>query len=119
MFKRCPNCGFEWSSRDDFLSDPRLRVIGYQVNFQSLDAGIFLFNHKCNGTLAIPLEQFKDLYDGPIFTERATGSDDCPGFCLYEDRLEPCPARCECAYVREILQIVREWPKAMQVLQEL
>ena len=92
-------------------------AIGYQVNFKSLDAGIFLFNHRCKGTLAIPAEQFRDLYKGPIFKERATGSDDCPGHCLHEDQLDPCPVRCECAYVREILQIIRRWPKPVEAVQ--
>jgi hypothetical protein len=25
--------------------------------------------------------------------------------------VEPCPSQCECAYIREILQIIRNWPK--------
>jgi hypothetical protein len=43
--------------------------------------------------------------------ERKTGTEECPGYCLHQDELQPCPARCECAYVREIIQIIRNWPK--------
>ncbi len=111
MFKRCPKCFFKWPQRFDFLSDPSLEVLGYQVNFGNLTAGIFLFNHDCFGTLAVPAGAFKDLCHGPIFKERATGSRECPGNCLREDDLAPCPTRCECAYVREILQVVKKWPK--------
>lgn len=111
MFKCCPKCHFEWPRRDDFLHDPELKVIGYQVNFKNLAAGIFLFNHSCFGTLAIRAEDFLDLYHGPIFKERATGGPECPGHCLHEDDLAPCPSHCECAYVREILQLIRKWPK--------
>ena len=111
MFKRCPNCGFEWQRRDDFLEDPGLRLLGYQVNFKELTAGIFLFNHSCKGTLAIHAGDFRDLYSGQVFAERATGTDQCPGHCLYEDHLDLCPAHCECAFVRQILEIVRTWPK--------
>lgn len=93
----------------DFLNDPGLKPIGYQANFEALTAGIFLFNHDCYGTLAIPAGEFGDLYAGPIFKERATGSRECPGYCLHEDELAPCPARCECAYVREILQLITAW----------
>jgi hypothetical protein len=116
MFKKCPKCSFQWDRRLDFLQDPRLEPIGYQVNFKSLAAGIFLFNHDCKGTLAIPAREFQDLYHGPIFKDRATGSPECTEKCLHQGDLTPCPAQCECAFVREILQVVRNWPKKTELL---
>ncbi len=113
MFKQCPSCCFEWPRRVDFLRDPNLRLIGYQANFNVLAAGIFLFNHDCNGTLAVPAENFMDLYHGPIFKERASEGPQCPGHCLHQEDLSTCPARCECNYVREILQVIRQWPKTV------
>lgn len=110
-FKQCTNCSTRWSSRPRFLADPDIEIIGYQVHFKRLEAGLFLFNHSCKGTFSIRAKEFRDLYTGPVFTERATGGDDCPGYCLRKDELRSCPALCECAYVREILQIVVEWPK--------
>ncbi len=112
VMKRCPCCGYVWETRDAFLSDPRLAVAGYQVNFDDLSLGFFLFSHlACGSTIALPARLFRDLYDGPIYETRATGTDECPEYCLYELELGACLARCECAYVREILQIVRHWPK--------
>ena len=107
VFKKCTVCGFQWASRDDFLRDPGIELIGYQVNFEELKEGFFLFNHTCKGTLALMANEFCDLYDGPIFKERATGSESCPGYCLHKNELQPCPALCECAYVREIIQIIK------------
>jgi len=69
---------------------------------------IFLFNHSCKGTLGLEVSAFEDLYDGPIFQGRATGSDDCPGYCPHEDSLDPCLVKCECAFVREIIQILKK-----------
>jgi hypothetical protein len=57
------------------------------------------------------VEKFADLHDGPVYQTRKTGTRDCPQYCLHKDELAPCPARCECAFVREILQRVRGWPK--------
>jgi hypothetical protein len=51
------------------------------------------------------------LYDGPVFEERHVGDDLCPGQCLHQSNLRRCPVHCECAYVREVLHIVHEWPK--------
>lgn len=101
-------------SRAQFLEDSQIVLIGYQVDFQTLKAGLFLFNHHregCFSTLSIRAEQFMDLYQGPIFQERKTGTSECLGYCLHREELGPCPAQCECAFVREVLQIVLHWPK--------
>lgn len=110
-FKKCPMCGFAWGTRSVFLSDPRVTLIGYQACFTDLTAGYFLFNHSCEGTLAVVVEEFVDLYSGPVYKERATGTAACPQYCLHQDELARCPAQCECAFVREIIQRVRGWDK--------
>ena len=109
-FKTCPKCGFAWPTREGFLNDPDLELIGYQVNFEELTLGYFLFNHSCKDTLSVPANAFWDFYKGHVFIDRATGSDQCPGYCLHQDVLDPCPAQCECAFVREIIQIIKAWP---------
>ena len=112
IFKECTCCKSPWYSREEFLGDSKLDFIGYQVNFANLELGYFLFNHlTCQSTIAVHAGLFKDLYNGPIFSERKTGSESCPGYCLDRDVLEPCQAQCECAYIREIIQIVRNWPR--------
>jgi hypothetical protein len=110
-FKACKICGTTWCARDDFLTDPDIVIVGYQVHFDALTEGIFLFNHSCNGTLSVMAGELRDLYKGPVFQNRATGSEECPGYCLYEKELDPCPAECECAFVREIVQVIKKWPK--------
>jgi hypothetical protein len=111
-FKTCPCCPQTWPTREAFLADPRLELIGYQVNFEKLELGLLLFNHAaCRSTLAVHARFFRDMYGGPVFAERKTGAAECPRFCLRTDELGACAARCECAYIREILQIIRGWPK--------
>jgi hypothetical protein len=112
VFKKCTCCDYPWQSREEFLTDTQLVFVGYQVNFSNLELGFFLFNHTaCQSTIAVPAGNFKDLYDGPIFAERKTNSENCPGYCGERDAFGPCEQECECAYVREIIQIVRQWPK--------
>ena len=113
-YRKCNNCGHVWPTREAFLTDPALVLIGYQASFQYLAAGFFLFNHEredCRTTLAVPAGDFFDLYAGPLFEERLAGSKECPAYCLQQNELARCPARCECAFVREVLQIVKDWPK--------
>lgn len=112
IFKQCTCCNNSWFSRTEFLADNRLAFVGYQVNFSNLELGYFLFNHlTCRSTIAVSAGLFKDLYDGPIFTERKTNTENCPGYCGDREIFNPCGEECECAYVREIIQIVRKWPK--------
>jgi hypothetical protein len=111
-FKKCTFCGHRWPTRKDFMEDATLDLIGYQVNFDNLNLGYFLFNHlTCGTTIGLAAGLFRDLYEGPIFQQRQTGTEHCPDYCLHEKQLAACPAECECAYVREIIQTVRQWPK--------
>lgn len=110
-FKICPCCHEKWPERADFLSDKQIILTGYQAHFIELTAGFFLFNHHCGTTIAIEVGEFRDLYTGPVFEENLSGTNHCRGHCLHESDLNPCPARCECAFVRQILQTVRNWPK--------
>jgi len=112
QFKNCTKCGFKWQTQADFLSDPTIDIIGYQVNFKHLELGLFLFNHKvCGTTMAFKAGIFSELYTGPIYQDRATDTKDCPDYCLNQAVLEPCVQKCECAYIREIIQIIRKIPK--------
>ena len=113
IFKQCPNCSHEWNIRTEFLNDPKISLTGYQTNFDNLKQGLFLFDHlTCKTTLAIKAEQFHDMYNGPIFTERKTGSEECLGYCLRPQELSRCPAKCDCAWAREVSQIIRDWKKS-------
>lgn len=107
IFKQCKKCGSHWKTRSDFLNDTGITLVGYQVNFEELVLGIFLFNHTCKTTIALNAGLFTDLYDGPVFQARTKGEEECPGFCLKKENLSPCPARCECAFVRETIQIIK------------
>jgi hypothetical protein len=112
VFKQCTCCDIFWWTRDEFLQDADIELIGYQANFSHLELGYLLFNHlSCESTLAINAGLFKDLYAGPVFAQRLTGLDPCPGYCEHIEVLEPCEAQCECAYVREIMQVLRNWPQ--------
>ncbi len=115
-FKTCPFCATIWPSREAFLKDRDIQLVGYQVHFEELALGLFLFNHDiCKTTLAIRALHLKDLYIGPVFKERKTGQEDCPGYCLRSSELAACPVECECAWVRGLLQIIRGWPKSATV----
>ena len=97
IFKKCPKCGVEWDSRDEFLQDDSAEIVGYQADFTKLMPGIFLFNHSCKTTLAIKVGDMEDLYDGPIFKKQDTSNEECQKNCLYPDDLSPCSQGEKCS----------------------
>ncbi len=108
-FKTCNVCKTSWISRDQFLDDPEVRLIGYQPDFSILELGYLLFNHdKCNNTLAMHVKKFKSLHEGEIFTEMKHGSEDCKSYCLEESNLDVCPVKCKCRYVRDLMQVLKK-----------
>jgi hypothetical protein len=110
VFKECPACGTVWVTREDLLADPDVYIIGYQTHFEDLVLGLFLFNHSCNGTFSIPAGEFTDMYKGPAFDKNLAGTEGCPGHCLHKKNLESCPMQCECAYIRETVQLLKKQP---------
>ncbi len=108
-FKQCPKCKTIWRERSEFLNDPDIKLIGYQANFRNLELGLLMFNHMtCRTTLSLEAGKFSDMYKGPVFKSRLTGSDQCPGYCLHKSVLRPCPEECECAYVRSIIDMIKK-----------
>ncbi|WP_108650455.1 hypothetical protein [Dongshaea marina] len=109
-FKKCSMCSHQWKTRAEFIADPYVILIGYKADFQNLDEGLFLFTHQtgeCQSTLALEVGGFKDLYHGALYTERKAGGPECPLYCQDVNQLVRCQAKCECAYIREVMQIFR------------
>lgn len=96
---------------DQFLSDQSIELNGYKADFEKLDWGLFYFTHKienCFSTMALKTKDFLSLYTGERYTEQRAGMEECPGYCLDEKQLNRCDAFCECAFNREIIQIINK-----------
>jgi len=86
-------------------------LVGFQVDTTCPRGGLFLFNHTCRDTFAVPANAFLDLAQGPMVAGSLRGTELCERHCLHQSDLDPCRQECECAFVREVLQAVRDWPK--------
>lgn len=114
-FKTCPKCSTEWKTRDDFLTDSANVLVGYQADLTNLGFGLLLFEHRvpgCSTTAAIFAYEFFDLYTGPRHPEAKALLPGCPRYCLDEKYLGRCDVVCECAFVFDIIQIIRNMNKA-------
>jgi hypothetical protein len=103
-------CQTTWADLQEFVTDHRLRVEGYEACFLTPDWGLILLTHRtagCGTTLAVRAVVLKPLHNGPFWTERMTGLEECLRLCLDKGRLEECTAECEMAWIRSALQWLR------------
>jgi hypothetical protein len=111
-FKVCPTCSKGWNTPDDFLSDPELKLAGYQVNFADLEGGLFYFTHgagHCGTTLAVPAKTFTHLSSRSFLNHRGEKPEGCTELCVRKGSLDPCPTDCECLWVRDVMEAIRGW----------
>lgn len=95
------------------MSDPAIKAVGYQVFFENLKTGLFLFNHSCQTTLSVDADLLLDLYDGVFHSGRKPDAQrNCPGRCLNENILSPCSDECRCAFISKLLEVINQWEKA-------
>ncbi len=109
MFKLCNKCKTEWKSRDDFLNDPNIAMIGLMADNDNYKRGVYLFNHRlpddrCNTTIGFFVDNFLDMYSGETYDQLKMGMDECSGHCVKINELENCSVHCRNAIAREIMQ---------------
>jgi hypothetical protein len=66
-FKRCSLCNAVWHTKDEFLTDPNIKLNGYQKTSHNVrtisNGGLLLFTHSitaCGTTLAMYAKVFKE-----------------------------------------------------------
>jgi len=109
MFKICNKCKTEWNSRDDFLNDPDIAMIGLMANNDDYKKGAYLFTHRlsddsCNTSIGLHVINFLDMYNGEMYDTLKIGMDECSGHCVTINELGNCSAHCSNAIAREIMQ---------------
>jgi hypothetical protein len=60
-FKKC-SCGCRWKSREDFIGDPNIKMLGLQESDSMTISDMYLFNHSCHNTIAVGIHAFAEPY---------------------------------------------------------
>lgn len=110
-FKICPSCSEVWQTRDDFLNDSLLHLNGYKADFKKLEYGLFFFTHQktgCYSTLALEVADFLDLHRGTSCDTHQEYHEKCSRSCREERQSQGCEHVCECAFAREVCELVTQ-----------
>ena len=95
-FREC-DCGRSWKTRDEFLKDRYVKILGYQPDFVNHKYNHFLFVHRtkgCGQFFAVRASDFGDLREKECPNELCTGHSECPGYCLDTFDLRVCSVTC-------------------------
>ena len=103
-FKEC-SCGKKWKTRNSFLQDKKVKIVGYQPDVINHKYNHFLFFHRtkdCGQFFGVRASEFSDLRDGQCPKELCMGQEDCPGYCMDTLDLRVCSVACRNATDREV-----------------
>jgi len=116
-YRKC-NCGKTWKTRDEFLRDKAVKIIGYQPDFINHKYNHFLFHHKTKGCglfFAVRASDFSDLREKECPNDLCFGHDDCPRYCTDTFELRVCSVTCRNASDRIIASKI----KSRRILRKL
>jgi hypothetical protein len=108
-YRTC-DCGKTWKTRDAFLRDKSVKILGYQPDFVNHKYNHFLFQHgtrKCGTFFAVRASDFSDLREKGCPNQLCFGSDECPGYCTNTFDLRVCSVTCRNATDRAIASKIR------------
>lgn len=107
VFKVCGSCRRTWSTWEEFVTDPEVRLLGLQSRASLPEATVLVFEHFCGSSVSILASRLHHLvphHPGarwPCLCD----TDACPGHCLDFRDHGRCVECCRLAMDREILAI--------------
>lgn len=108
-YRKC-ECGYIWKTRDDFLRDKKLKIVGYQPDFINHKYNHFLFQHAAKGCgqfFGVRASDFHDLREKECANELCFAKEECPGYCKNTVDLRVCSVNCRNASDRIVAAKIR------------
>jgi len=105
-FRTCGMCRRSWATREEFLEDPALKLLGLQVVAELPDANLIMWEHECGTSVSVLARRLRDLL-GPVDggawpLPLLLGSKDCQQLCTKLENLGACDRPCRNAFDRRV-----------------
>jgi hypothetical protein len=108
-FQKCGSCGQPWMQWSDFILDPDVRLLGFQVVTGMPDANLLVFEHCCGSSISVLVKRLRHLLGDaqpqtqlPVLFE----TNQCNEFCRFLENLAACDRPCANARDRQLIQAV-------------
>jgi hypothetical protein len=103
-------CGHTWKTREKFLADRNVTIVGYQPDFVNHKYNHFLFKHRAKGCgefFGVRASDFNDLREAGCPSGLCFGKEPCPGYCKETGNLRVCSVTCRNASDRIVASKIR------------
>jgi hypothetical protein len=113
--QNCGSCGRMWYRWPDFILDPEIRLLGFQMITELPDSNLLVFEHRCGSSVSVMAKRLRHLLTdggaGAGLTSLA-GTTSCRKHCLSLTDFEHCDSPCVNARDRRLVQMVLEMKRA-------
>ena len=108
MFKKCGACGKIWNTVDEFIHDPRVKVLWLQIIPGIPDANCIIFEHRdCGSTVSVLTPKLRHLLRKDFtYTEDLYNTEECNNHCNTRDTMAACEKPCVNAHDRELARLL-------------
>jgi hypothetical protein len=109
-FQICGSCRRSWPTWEDFVLDPKVRLLGLQAVMALPDASLLVFEHSCGSSVSILTRRLRHLLPGPgvgVAWPSLRGTEQCGGHCLLLEDLAACDRPCSNARDRDLIKLVQ------------
>jgi hypothetical protein len=109
-FQTCGSCKRAWSTWDDFVLDPGVRLLGLQAVITNPDCNLLVFEHRCGSSVSIRTRRLRHLLPDPEPTNPPVlmfGSGQCKGHCRFLEDLAACDTPCSNARDRRLILLAQ------------
>jgi hypothetical protein len=101
-------CRKAWATREDFLEDPSLKLLGLQVVAELPDANLIVWEHECGTSVSVLARRMHDLLSPPVDGDTwplplLLNSPDCQQLCTSLENLLACDRPCRNAFDRRVM----------------
>ncbi len=104
--QKCGSCGRQWDHWRDFILDPDLRPIGFQMIPAVQDVNLLIFEHRCGSSISVLIRRLRHFFSNggpPADLPALFGTNLCSGHCRFLENLEGCDRECVNARDRHLI----------------
>jgi len=109
-FQICGSCRRPWQTWEDFVLDPKVRLLGLQAAVTLPDVSLLVFEHSCGSSVSILTKRLRHLLPDPgpgASYPSLRGTEQCGGHCLLLEDLAACDKPCSNARDRDLIKLVQ------------
>jgi hypothetical protein len=114
-FKECGSCHRIWEYWQDFISDPEVRLLGFQGSTRLPETNLLVFHHRCGTSISVLANKLRHILpkdEQELQLPILFGDENCSKYCREIENLKTCNRNCINARDRRLILAVLDMKKS-------